>query len=79
MPATNTSLNINTAENTKIELITEAFEQLAVAVAQGMIHAGANRTSNPSADVIAAQIKDAREEVSSALRALLKPTLRVVG
>lgn len=66
------------AENTKIELITEAFEQLAISIAQGMILAeriSPNYNSTP--ELVAVQRADAREQVAEALRALLKPTLRI--
>lgn len=69
------------AENTKIELVTEAFEQLAVAIAQSMILAEKIPTSAraKTAELIAVERSDAREQVAASLRELLKPTLRLVA
>jgi cytidylate kinase len=59
------------AVNTKIERVTEAIESLTIAVcsAQRIPHVPGSF----------ANVRDAREEVATALREFLQPTLRVVG
>ena len=61
----------NPQQETKIELVTEAIESLTRAVVAHQAN-----PSDPRASF--EQVQDARAEVSSALRELLTPTLRVM-
>jgi selenocysteine lyase/cysteine desulfurase len=60
-------------ENTKVERVVEAIEGLTVAVAAN-VHGGGDTHGSKFEDVL-----HAREEVATALREFLQPTLRVVG
>lgn len=66
-------------ENTKIEQIVEAFENLAIAVAHSLI--ASERvlpTHYPNPQLYLNNRADARAEMATALRDFLKPSLRIV-
>lgn len=67
-------------ENTKIEQIVEAFENLAIAVAHGLIVSERfHPVQDKTPEMIALNRADARNEMASALRDFLRPALRVVA
>jgi thioredoxin-related protein len=61
----------NPQSNTKVENVTEAIENLVVAVNVAL--------KEPPPRNAYVSVKAAREEMAGALRELLQPTLRVVG
>lgn len=66
-------------ENTKIEQIVEAFENLAISVAHSLIvteRVTPSHYKNPQ--LLQTNREDAREEMATALREFLKPSLRIV-
>jgi hypothetical protein len=66
-------------ENTKIEQLVDAFEGLALALAESVL---LNQSTHPAQDktpeLIAMNRADARNDMANALRAFLKPSLRVM-
>lgn len=67
-------------ENTKVEQIVEAFENLAIAVAHSLILTERVTPSHyKSPELIQTNREDAREEMATALREFLKPSLRIVA
>lgn len=65
-------------ENTKIEQLTEAIESLVTARVACTVRAGGSPVPDYEREVLTRGVEIAREEVASALRELLRPTLRVV-
>jgi len=67
-------------ENTKIEQVVEAIENFAINIARGQIMAevASPFSRHTTAELLATERGDAREEMTKALRELLKPTLRIV-
>lgn len=66
-------------ENTKVEQIVEAFENLAIAVAHSIVVSERTLpTHYPNPQLSLMNREDAREEMAQALRDFLKPALRVV-
>lgn len=64
-------------ENTKIEQIAEAIESLVLATAASLAATGFHVSPSKSAQ-LQTGIENARQELSSALRDFLQPSLRVV-
>lgn len=67
-------------ENTKIELLVDAFEGLALAMAQSVVLSSATHPAQDynTPELIAINRADARADMALALRDFLKPSLRVM-
>lgn len=66
-------------ENTKIELLVDAFEGLALAMAESvLVQQATHPAQDKTPELIAVNRQDARNDMTTALREFLKPSLRVL-